>query len=63
MVSAGSVIELIAEEAIPIVEVKMQQEVREGEKENDDHAIREKRLLLIVESGCLVRCRFHFGCL
>ncbi len=63
MVSAGSVIELIAEEAIPIVEVKMQQEVREGEKEDDDHAIREKRLLLIVESGCLVRCRFHFGCL
>ncbi len=61
MVPTGHVIEFIAEITIPIVEVEMQQEVREGKKENNEQAIREERLPLIFEGGRLIGGDFHLG--
>ncbi len=61
MVPTGHVIEFIAEITIPIVEVEMQQEVREGEHHNDEHAIREEGLPLIFEGGRLIGGDFHLG--
>src|SRR2546422_2181888 len=60
MVPAGHVIKFIAEVAVAIVEVEMKQEVRKGEKKDDEHAIREKRWPLIIGSGRRVSDEFHF---
>src|SRR5882762_3658177 len=60
VIAAGHVIEFVAEVAIAVVEVKMQQEVREGKQKYNDHAVREERPLLIVQGGRVVSGNFHW---
>jgi hypothetical protein len=47
--STSHIVEFVAEVSVAIVEVKMHQEVRHGEKHDDQHAIGEEGLSLIIE--------------
>ncbi len=60
VVSAGHIVEFIAEVPVAIVKVKMHQKVREREKEHDGHAIREEGLFLIGGYLRLISSGIHF---
>ncbi len=61
MVPASQVIEFVAEVSVTIVEVEMHQEIRQRQKRNDEHAVREKAPILIIEPRRLAGCAFHFA--
>jgi hypothetical protein len=61
MISAGHVIEFVAEVSVAIVEIEMQKKIRESKKQDDKHTVREERLFLFVGIRRLFGVDFHLG--
>src|SRR5256886_3197857 len=60
VITAGNVIEFVAEVAVAVVEVDMHQKIGEGKNNGDEHPIREEGCLLILKSRRRLSCHVHF---